>query len=318
MSSTPRANRLQAALAQAKADRDVADLNLSYTELRAPMDGIVGNRSARAGAYATIGAQMMSLVPARGLWVDANFKESQLARMRAGQPVTVDADVLPGPSLPRPRRQPRPRDRRGVQRAPRRERHRQLHQDRPARAGPHRPRRRRLPTRPAAPRPLGHRRGRHATAPSTEHASARRASTANQPRLHAQDRQRRHGSALTCIARPNTAAAAAPVASGGRPRHRALEGKKIFAFAVMCVGFFIALLDIQIVSASLSDIGGGLSAGADEIAWVQTSYLIAEIIVIPLSGWLSRVMSTRWLFCVSAAGSRSPACCAAGPGTSTA
>src|SRR5258707_5013951 len=70
----------------------------------------------------------------------------------------------------------------------------------------------------------------------------------------------------------------------------------------MCVGFFIALLDIQIVSASLRDIGGGLSAGADETAWVQTSYLIAEIVVIPLSGWLSRVMSTRWLFCVSAAG----------------
>src|ERR1700757_2425003 len=80
------------------------------------------------------------------------------------------------------------------------------------------------------------------------------------------------------------------------------EPQKIFAFAVMCVGYFIALLDIQIVSASLRDIGGGLSAGSDEVAWVQTSYLIAEIIVIPLSGWLSRVMSTRWLFAVSAAG----------------
>jgi DHA2 family multidrug resistance protein len=77
---------------------------------------------------------------------------------------------------------------------------------------------------------------------------------------------------------------------------------KVFAFATMSVGFFIALLDIQIVSASLRDIGGGLSAGSDEVAWVQTSYLIAEIIVIPLSGWLSRVMSTRWLFCASAAG----------------
>ena len=77
---------------------------------------------------------------------------------------------------------------------------------------------------------------------------------------------------------------------------------KVLAFATMTVGFFIALLDIQIVSASLSDIGGGLSAGSDEVAWVQTSYLIAEIIVIPLSGWLSRVMSTRWLFSISAAG----------------
>jgi DHA2 family multidrug resistance protein len=77
---------------------------------------------------------------------------------------------------------------------------------------------------------------------------------------------------------------------------------KVLAFATMCVGFFIALLDIQIVSASLKDIGGGLSAGVDETTWVQTSYLIAEIVVIPLSGWLSRVMSTRWLFCASAVG----------------
>src|ERR1700733_9426968 len=77
---------------------------------------------------------------------------------------------------------------------------------------------------------------------------------------------------------------------------------KVFAFSSMCVGFFIALLDIQIVSASLMDIGGGLSAGTDETAWVQTSYLVAEIIVIPLSGWLSRVMSTRWRFAISAIG----------------
>ena len=77
---------------------------------------------------------------------------------------------------------------------------------------------------------------------------------------------------------------------------------KVFAFGAMSLGFFIALLDIQIVSASLKDIGGGLSASPDELSWVQTSYLIAEIVVIPLSGWLSRVMSTRWLFCVSALG----------------
>src|SRR5438477_5903933 len=99
------------------------------------------------------------------------------------------------------------------------------------------------------------------------------------------------------------AAAAPPPPAAVAPATIELsEGKKTFAFAVMCVGFFIAILDIQIVAASLKDIGGGLSAGADELSWVQTSYLIAEIIVIPLSGWLSRVMSTRWLFCVSAAG----------------
>ena len=78
--------------------------------------------------------------------------------------------------------------------------------------------------------------------------------------------------------------------------------QKVLAFATMCVGMFIALLDIQIVSASLRDIGGGLSAGADETVWVQTAYLIAEIIVIPMSGWLACVMSTRWLFAASALG----------------
>jgi membrane fusion protein, multidrug efflux system len=86
----------RAALAGAMADRDTARLNLSYTELRAPIDGVVGNRSARTGAYATVGAQLIALVPAHGLWVDANFKESQIARMRSGLPVMIKADVLPG------------------------------------------------------------------------------------------------------------------------------------------------------------------------------------------------------------------------------
>src|SRR6195952_3295306 len=94
-----------------------------------------------------------------------------------------------------------------------------------------------------------------------------------------------------------TARIAVPVDATGLTMNQ-----KVFAFATMSIGFFIALLDIQIVSASLRDIGGGLSAGIDETAWVQTSYLIAEIIVIPLSGWMSRVVSTRWLFCASAVG----------------
>jgi membrane fusion protein (multidrug efflux system) len=86
----------QAALDQAIAERDLARLNFGYTELRAPIDGVVGNRSARNGAYAMVGAQLISLVPAHGLWVDANFKESQLAHIRAGLPASVEADVLPG------------------------------------------------------------------------------------------------------------------------------------------------------------------------------------------------------------------------------
>ena len=78
--------------------------------------------------------------------------------------------------------------------------------------------------------------------------------------------------------------------------------RSLLPFVVMCFGGFMALLDIQIVASSLQQIGGGLSAAQDQIAWVQTAYLIAEIVTIPLSGWLTRVFSTRWLFAASAAG----------------
>lgn len=88
--------------------------------------------------------------------------------------------------------------------------------------------------------------------------------------------------------------------TSGTPRPG--SARHVLPFAVMCVGMFVALLDIQIVASSLADIGGGLSAAQDQISWVQTAYLIAEIIIIPLSGWLTRVFSTRWLFASSALG----------------
>ena len=70
----------------------------------------------------------------------------------------------------------------------------------------------------------------------------------------------------------------------------------------MVFGMFMAILDIQIVSASLTDIQAGLAASSDEISWVQTAYLIAEVVAIPLSGFLSRALGTRILFATSAAG----------------
>jgi membrane fusion protein (multidrug efflux system) len=86
----------EAALAGALAEQETAELNLGFTELRAPIDGTVGNRSARLGSFANVGAQLISLVPDQGLWVDANFKESQLAGIRPGFPATIRADVAPG------------------------------------------------------------------------------------------------------------------------------------------------------------------------------------------------------------------------------
>ncbi|MBV5335992.1 DHA2 family efflux MFS transporter permease subunit, partial [bacterium] len=80
------------------------------------------------------------------------------------------------------------------------------------------------------------------------------------------------------------------------------DRRRLIAFLCMVFGMFMAILDIQIVAASLADIQAGLSASADEIPWVQTAYLIAEVIMIPLSGFLSRMMSTRWLFACAAGG----------------
>jgi DHA2 family multidrug resistance protein len=78
--------------------------------------------------------------------------------------------------------------------------------------------------------------------------------------------------------------------------------KRLFAFLIMVFGMFMSILDIQIVSASLSDIQAGLSASSSEVSWVQTAYLIAEVIAIPLSGFLSRAFGTRLLFAISASG----------------
>ena len=70
----------------------------------------------------------------------------------------------------------------------------------------------------------------------------------------------------------------------------------------MFFGMFMAVMDVQIVASSLSQIQGGLSASADEISWLQTSYLVAEIVTVPLSGMLSRLLSTRVLFAAAALG----------------
>lgn len=83
---------------------------------------------------------------------------------------------------------------------------------------------------------------------------------------------------------------------------RTLSTREWVGFIAMVFGIFMAILDIQIVASSLEQIQAGLSATRDEITWVQTAYLIAEVVIIPLSGWLARALSTRILFAVSCAG----------------
>ena len=79
------------------------------------------------------------------------------------------------------------------------------------------------------------------------------------------------------------------------------DAQKYAIFATMAFGQFMALIDIQIVAASLNEVQAGLSAGPDEISWVQTAYLMAELVMIPFSAFLAQAFSTRWLFAGSAA-----------------
>ncbi|AIL64563.1 Multidrug export protein EmrB [Rickettsiales bacterium Ac37b] len=84
--------------------------------------------------------------------------------------------------------------------------------------------------------------------------------------------------------------------------YRVLTVNEWIGFIGLIVGMFMAVLDIQIVASSLSEIQAGLSATQDEISWIQTSYLIAEVIIIPISGWLTHIFSTRIVFFVSCLG----------------
>lgn len=86
------------------------------------------------------------------------------------------------------------------------------------------------------------------------------------------------------------------------PEARTVSTRTLVGFLAMVFGMFMAILDIQIVASSLTQIQAGVAASADEIVWVQTSYLIAEVVMIPLSGFLSRLLSTRILFTLSALG----------------
>ena len=252
----------------------LAENNLAYTVIRAPFDGIAGNRAAELGQHVTPASQLIAVAPLREqLYVVANFKETQLRRMQPGMKVRLIPDIDPGAAvdgrvdslapatgalfslLP-------PENATGnftkvVQRVPVK-----LVVD-PAQAAH---------AQLAARRPVGHRRGRY---PRPGRAAARPV------------RRRRR----------DAGARRAMTAVTDR-----LSWRQWVGFMAMVLGMFMAILDIQIVSASISDIQAGLAASPDEASWVQTSYLIAEIVMIPLSGWLSRLLSTRVLFVASALG----------------
>jgi membrane fusion protein (multidrug efflux system) len=91
------AERVRGELVTAEAQ---AERNLSFTEVRAPFDGVVGNKAAVIGQYATPGARLMAIVPLQSAYVDANFKETQLDAIHPGQKVDVAIDSFDGRVVP--------------------------------------------------------------------------------------------------------------------------------------------------------------------------------------------------------------------------
>jgi membrane fusion protein (multidrug efflux system) len=85
----------QATIARDEALQRQAELNLSYTTIVAPIDGVVGNRTLRVGQYVQAGTQLMAVVPAAA-YIIANYKETQLTGVRPGPPATIAIDMFPG------------------------------------------------------------------------------------------------------------------------------------------------------------------------------------------------------------------------------
>ena len=132
-----KADTAHAQVAVAKAERDQAALEHSYTKIYAPVDGTVSRKTVEVGQMTALGQGIAELVPAEAPWVTANFKETQLTHMKPGQPVKLEVDSYPGSRPARRGAEPLWRHRRSLRAAAAGQRHRQLHQDRPAAPGAH-------------------------------------------------------------------------------------------------------------------------------------------------------------------------------------
>ncbi len=306
----------QARLQQARANLRLAENDLDNTVIRAPISGIAGNRAGQVGQYVKPGTELLSLVPLPRVYVTANFKETQLTRMRPGQRAEVSVDAYPdhrligkiesfAPASGAEFSLLPPDNATGnftkiVQRVPirialpskeplarllrpglsvtvtvdTRERGRGRRGRRHRRRGRGQTRRRRSRRRGAMT---------WASAALRRAGGARRSPVATAP---------------AALPKPPPSAAESTAAAPARePRLRDWLG-----VLAMVVGLFMAIMDVQIVTSSLTQIQGGLSASADEISWVQTAYLIADVVMVPLSGTLSRLLSTRVLFVTAALG----------------
>ena len=253
----------QAAVAQATAALEDAKLQLSYTIIKAPVSGRVGRKSVEAGQRVQIGQPLMAIVEDQP-WVVANFKETQLEKMRAGQHVEVEIDTFSEAQISMDTWT-------ASLQAPAMNSHCCL---------------RTMP--PATSRKLCSAFRSRSCSTRIACAAMRTCSRpACRPSLLWPRSKRRHPMATTTM---NPAIAAKHLTSEASDR---VPLKTWICVIGVLIGCFLAVLNIVVTNSSLRDIAGTLAASSDEISWVPTSYLVAEIVVIPLTGWLSAAFSLK-------------------------
>ena len=255
---------------------------------------MVGNRTLRVGQFVQAGTQLMSVVPADGAYVVANFKETQLTDVHEGQAVDIAVDMFPGKVV-----------------------HGHVDSIAPASGqefallppdnatGNFTKVVQRIPVKIALDcRQPAH----HRTAPGhvgdpdhRDHGASARPRGRSLP----QRRRQAFPEGVPCPSqprRPRSPRCRALRAASERAAADPDRASTITWIAVLAamIGSFMAILNIQITNASLLNIEGGIGTGVDNGSWISTSYLIGEIVVIPLTDYLSRVFSFRRYMLASA------------------
>ena len=252
--------RAVATLSQAQADLAFAELQLQYTEVRTPADGVIAKKSVEVGPGGADGpAPARHRAPARGL--GPRQLQGDPARTReAGHARRGGDRHLPGPDLPRHGGLAQRGHRSALLASAARERHRQLGQGRAAGPGQD-------PAGPQGLRQSAHPPGRHV-------------------------RVRRHPGEVPSRA-PRESVIPAIEAAGPISAAR----KWAITLSVMVVAF-MQVLDTSVTNVVLPHLQGSLSAGLEEVSWVITSYLAANAIIIPATGWLAGVLGRKRFFLI--------------------
>ena len=267
-------------MVKAQKELDDAELRLSYTEIRAPVSGFVNRRAVNPGDHVQAGQGLLSIQPLDEVYIEANFKETQLADLTIGQPVEISVDAYPGRVFRGRVSGFAPATGRRLVDAAAGERHGQLRQGRAAHPGADRPDRAQPARDAAAGRHVGRARGRH-----QGRRRPARTPAAGSAALAGQ----------SCSTRRPTDESRTPC----RPSARPAINPWVIALTVT-LATFMEVLDTSIANVALPHIAGSLSVSVHESTWVLTSYLVANAVILPLSGWLSSILGRKrfYMTCV--------------------